>query len=134
MCFNPHPAHRPGATGRYRYRWLSEWFQSSPGTQAGCYGTLKEYKAWIFYVSILTRHTGRVLRWTKEKMCRTVRFQSSPGTQAGCYYICAMMIHSFRGFNPHPAHRPGATENRQPGEQTGAVSILTRHTGRVLHM
>jgi hypothetical protein len=37
VCFNPHPAHRPGATCIHQPCPHLAGFQSSPGTQAGCY-------------------------------------------------------------------------------------------------
>ena len=112
--FNPHPARRPGATQCLSYGDIGPaWFQSSPGPKAGCYFRRSAFTACAFRVSILTRPEGRVL----------------PPGQANRRCV---MAHD-RGFNPHPARRPGATRGK-PGASRLARggSILTRPEGRVL--
>ena len=109
--FNPHPARRPGATYSSGTRaGKSVQFQSSPGPKAGCYGRTREPDACDFRVSILTRPEGRVLH------------------SATLAHFCES-----RGFNPHPARRPGATRGLpHPLLRDDSVSILTRPEGRVL--
>ena len=158
--FNPHPARRPGATAAKRRAsgLCQNWFQSSPGQKAGC-------------------------NCCRPPMYRSVpsEFQSSPGQKAGCnwtagtdadgYDVVSILIRPEgrvqldsrdrrrrvrRGFNPHPARRPGATVRvfwmpvasprfqSSPGQKAGCndhqavgvdrvgvVSILTRPEGRV---
>jgi hypothetical protein len=106
-------------------------FQSSPGTQAGCYWIACPMR-FVSKVSILTRHTGRVLHCNGGPICKFCRFQSSPGTQAGCYVVTLRPLRNRISFNPHPAHRPGATLYTRYSCPLHLVSILTRHTGRVL--
>ena len=108
--FNPHPARRPGATGGGpRMPCPPASFQSSPGPKAGCYATML--------------HAALELGM----------FQSSPGPKAGCYFRRGSWRQSARrGFNPHPARRPGATGGRRGFGFAGPVSILTRPEGRVL--
>jgi hypothetical protein len=107
-------------------------FQSSPGTQAGCYTSnrlfcvctpvsiLTRHTGRVLLrvslanrprsrVSILTRHTGRVLHYDWALYAAYQEFQSSPGTQAGCYQGAYGKCKKIICFNPHPAHRPGAT-------------------------
>ena len=111
-CFNPHPARRPGATRSTTPSSKSgfEKFQSSPGPKAGCYYLEVRPVAHPVGVSILTRPEGRVLQILGPPVPRRPR-----------------------GFNPHPARRPGATgEARRPLRVFYAVSILTRPEGRVL--
>ena len=84
------------------------------------------------------------------------KFQSSPGQKAGCNPLVIVFRRRLRGFNPHPARRPGATPvgetilsreylfQSSPGQKAGCntssmaspcsrltVSILTRPEGRV---
>jgi hypothetical protein len=86
--FNPHPAHRPGATvleSAVPFNTLNS-FNPHPAHRPGATGFLA-YSCWQKWVSILTRHTGRVLPASPEGRCyHAERFQSSPGTQAGCYF------------------------------------------------
>ena len=108
-CFNPHPANRPGATGRAcAYCRCCDGFQSSPGQPTGCdrpHGVvLGPHQS----VSILTRPTDRVRR------------------------VRAQLHHArIRRFNPHPANRPGATSEDGRVARRSGVSILTRPTDRV---
>jgi hypothetical protein len=155
-CFNPHPAHRPGATSISPINNTHNAFQSSPGTQAGCYisSSGQSWFAGQFQSSPGTQ--AGCYDVLSDDTLRDYEFQSSPGTQAGCYKLTVLCTSSPPCFNPHPAHRPGATQQRpispvnpsvfqsSPGTQAGcyasgilctqsiSVSILTRHTGRVL--
>ena len=116
-------------------------FQSSPGQKAGC----NSGSCWCSLVRL------------------KLLFQSSPGQKAGCNHgatIARPLRRAWRGFNPHPARRPGATIGSwtitmaaisgmfqsSPGQKAGCnrrpaiadpgapatmVSILTRPEGRV---
>ena len=154
--FNPHPAHRPGATHnrkceqrgyvvsiltRHTGRVLPEPKRAL--FRASAVSILTRHTGRVLLltglsrihstqVSILTRHTGRVLPITAVEGITLTTFQSSPGTQAGCYPGVFSNIQYPCSFNPHPAHRPGATGFAYPSNNGFFVSILTRHTGRVL--
>ena len=86
-------------------------------------------------VSILTRPCGRVLRArSMTSGLRSGQFQSSPGLAAGCFSTRgeAELLRQ-RGFNPHPALRPGASVlHAAVWAVAEKVSILTRPCGRVL--
>ncbi len=121
---------------RYIVGWLNRAFQSSPGPKAGCYPGRHPYwrapcrsfnphparrpgatpdlaRAIVgyYWVSILTRPEGRVLRsasWSSNTVAKV--FQSSPGPKAGCYRPRERQSRQGAAcFNPHPARRPGAT-------------------------
>ena len=179
LGFNPHPAHRPGAT-RTGLRGAQGYFSFNPHPAHRPGATFNGYPLLLLCgVSILTRHTGRVLRYSPLRVPWLTRFnphpahrpgatrvhrvpiasvtcfnphpahrpgatliyavyrsrdrfQSSPGTQAGCYWDICNSISEVESFNPHPAHRPGATFRVCIVVFIVKVSILTRHTGRVL--
>ena len=120
-CFNPHPALRPGATGRYfphlyavqvsiltrpcdrvqRANTRSViripiWFQSSPGLATGCNGTLHNDEA--FWVN---------------------GFQSSPGLATGCNEV---PDHFYRGhalFQSSPGLATGCNSNKEGQVEVG---------------
>jgi hypothetical protein len=83
-------------------------------------------------VSILTRPCGRVLLGYHFDRLVSGKFQSSPGLAAGCFYSSSTIVLVIRGFNPHPALRPGASYWHLPAIDGVPVSILTRPCGRVL--
>ena len=136
ISFNPHPAFGPGATsdvGRYGPLPQSVSILTRPSGRVlpGRWWWLRRNAP----VSILTRPSGRVLRHTGERRALFLRFQSSPGLRAGCYHTAALAAADVIGFNPHPAFGPGATSFRMTAEERHAiVSILTRPSGRVLHL
>ncbi len=104
---------------------------TQPGGRVLHYGC--DYRCYHQYVSILTQPGGRVLRFIGSSFPKSQKFQSSPSPEAGCYgrvtrdqpISCAFQsspspeagcyffrnppTDGFRGFNPHPARRPGAT-------------------------
>ena len=111
----------------------SSRFQSSPGTQAGCYGVADSLPSrarcfnphpahrpgatgkTISIVEYLNRFNPHPAHRPGATLCRPhflmsiSEFQSSPGTQAGCYPHLSNLLLPVLSFNPHPAHRPGAT-------------------------
>ena len=137
--FNPHPARRPGATARCdacKVRYSP--FQSSPGQKAGCNNRRGGISQIVPSVSILTRPEGRVQPSVGQAYTTSqYRFQSSPGQKAGCNTDSelAAQFYADRGFNPHPARRPGATtrvrgtdSNRRmfqssPGQKAGCNCV-----------
>ena len=111
--FNPHPARRPGA-------------RAPPSTGCDSQGQIR--------VSILTRPEGRV----------QVPIGAFIGVKQPCVSILTRpegrvqgrgLVRNglrLRGFNPHPARRPGASIGLPVVRVSGiAVSILTRPEGRV---
>ena len=133
-------------------------FQSSPSTAAGCcsidrldlaarmnVSILTQHSGWVLRlggavsslhldVSILTQHSGWVLLGTLAVGVLADLFQSSPSTAAGC----CLWPHHRSGphptFNPHPAQRLGAAEVGVPSQCLNHVSILTQHSGWVLRL
>ena len=73
------------------------------------------------YVSILTRPEGRVQSCNRGHRDDYNQFQSSPGPKAGCNYSLPRPRRVIRGFNPHPARRPGAIANPLSGERVRLV-------------
>ena len=90
VCFNPHPARRPDATGSVGY-----------------------LKALMPKVSILIRPEGRMQLGGSADFLYfgRVLFQSSSGQKAGCNIIIRSQPGCCSCFNPHPARRPDATLN-----------------------
>ena len=161
LCFNPHPARRPGATTRSTLEY-SFTFQSSPGQKAGCNWDLNNVSDRVprRFNPHPARRPGATWQVPVPADCR---FQSSPGQKAGCNSGCCLspwgtwrsLFQSspgqkagcnvafgvsptardhWSGFNPHPARRPGATlaTNARDGWPHDVdVSILTRPEGRV---
>ena len=107
--FQSSPGQKAGCNPKARSpRLVICLFQSSPGQKAGCNNDTVVPSFSPVLVSILTRPEGRVQRVVAA--CRNVH--------CGC-------------FNPHPARRPGATEDRSCVALGDGVSILTRPEGRV---
>ena len=87
ICFNPHPAFWPDATGD------AECGHQVPTP-----------------VSILIRPEGRMQQVTSPTCRRLSWFQSSSGQKAGCNSgVVAVLTRSSARFNPHPAFWPDAT-------------------------
>mgnify|MGYP007069374649 CR=1 FL=1 len=107
-------------------------FQSSPSSQAGCYSNPLRLYLYVPSVSILTQLTGWVLRKGRQGRSRRQEFQSSPSSQAGCYQYGMGGTLDGYSFNPHPAHRLGATALEGKKSEVPTVSILTQLTGWVL--
>ena len=154
--FNPHPAHRLGATLKFTKLTINP--NVSILTQLTGWVLLSRASAWVQAeeVSILTQLTGWVLpeRLKGSPRCRRVSiltqltgwvlpdltaisryldgFQSSPSSQAGCYGAVRECGANAVSFNPHPAHRLGATGVPIIVYRCLKVSILTQLTGWVL--
>jgi hypothetical protein len=133
-CFNPHPAHRPGATISLSVDNGANWFQSSPGTQAGCYTQdIEDMPELASFNPHPAHRPGATWNW-RESGPIAVEFQSSPGTQAGCYCFLRDFGCLVREVSILTRHTGRVLQFvRCLHEFLDVVSILTRHTGRVLH-
>ena len=110
-CFNPHPARRPGASGRDgQFTSIHEMFQSSPGQKAGCKWAIKIrwYTEPSWFQSSPGQKAGCKAGLSTVAAPGTTVFQSSPGQKAGCKLAECNRRQSGNRFNPHPARRPGA--------------------------
>ena len=135
--FNPHPARRPGVTSARRAATSWNPFQSSPGPEAGCNSArIAQNSPNAAFQSSPGPEAGcnvsrvglpRLLGEFQsspgpEAGCNTgisvvcpsfSTFQSSPGPEAGCNcFVVEQASGGPRGFNPHPARRPGVTRRR----------------------
>ena len=108
LCFNPHPARRPGAMEGTDHpgKGFCVSILTRPEGRVQCSrGIARRHKS---MVSILTRPEGRVQSRREWRELR--RWES---------------------FNPHPARRPGAIRTNFVCHSRTHVSILTRPEGRV---
>ncbi len=154
--FNPHPARRPGATGkRFACKRRLTCFNPHPARRPGATRLLFAQLT-VCYVSILTRPEDRVQQCAPGTRGGDGMFQSSPGPKTGCNGGVLPGRNSYRlfqsspgpktgcngidgygvvaghCFNPHPARRPGATcVAHSPRAVQSGVSILTRPEDRV---
>ena len=132
--FNPHPPRMAGAmkTARCFFR-RSGGFNPHPPRMAGAIsleGKSDEYRRGG---SILTRHEWRVLLEIGDIGQANQWFQSSPATNGGCYSCILRRASLGTKFQSSPAIRGGCYGiYHLRGAQHTLVSILTRHSWRVL--
>ena len=108
--FNPHPARRPDATGKFSIaRITSTRFNPHPARRPDA--TYSSPSPCLPPCRFNPHPARRPDATLKVAMCAYVPipFQSSSGPKAGCHYADIPGVHVTIGFNPHPARRPDAT-------------------------
>ena len=142
--FNPHPARKPGATSQPTggdLPTLSVSILTQPGSRVQHDllflrdlhesvsiltqpGSRVQRPGAVFESAILTQPGSRVQRWHGHEGLAAEWFQSSPSPEAGCNPPSNNLVQLTgpRGFNPHPARKPGATAgNPHPARKPGAT-------------
>ena len=137
--FNPHPARRPGATGRDAPATAAESaFQSSPGQKAGCNRLpSRECPDRDGFNPHPARRPGATVLVLPDKSRGFLRFQSSPGQKAGCNRNVLRIGGGYNQFQSSPGQKAGCNGNirrwqgvqlngfqSSPGQKAGCNSCI----------
>ena len=131
-CFNPHPAFRPDATGKSGLHQLIGAVSILIRPFDRMRPALAALRTVVQAVSILIRPFDRMRLVYSYFVTRGHMFQSSSGLSTGCDMLRRYSTSSLNCcFNPHPAFRPDATQDRSLLHHGLLVSILIRPFDRM---